>query len=250
MPKVFVVTGGSRGIGAAAALKAADAGYAVALSYASNQAAAEAVAAAVKARGQRCWVYRADTGIPSDIDAFFAAIDRDAGPIDAFFNNAGIFGPPQRFVDMSTDRVARMFQVNTIGAFLAAQAAARRLSTRLGGRGGTIINMSSVAAKLGGAGEFTDYGASKGAIDTLTIGLAKEFAAEGVRVNAVRPGLIDTDIHASAGLPDRVEQLKHLIPMQRGGTASEVADVVIFLASDKASYVTGQLIDVAGGRGL
>jgi NAD(P)-dependent dehydrogenase (short-subunit alcohol dehydrogenase family) len=250
MSKVFVITGGSRGIGAATAIKAADTGYDVALSYATNAAAAEKVRAAVAAKGRRCWVFRADTGKADDIDAFFAAIDREVGMIDVVFNNAGIFGVPTRFIDLPRDRVRRMFDVNTLGAFVTAQAAARRLSTRTGGRGGSLINMSSIASKLGGAMEFTDYAASKGAIDTLTIGLAKELAGEGVRVNAVRPGLIDTDIHASAGLPDRVEKLKHQIPMGRGGTADEVADVVIFLASDKASYVTGQLVDIGGGRGL
>jgi NAD(P)-dependent dehydrogenase (short-subunit alcohol dehydrogenase family) len=166
------------------------------------------------------------------------------------FNNAGIFDRPQPLVDMTAERIARMIAVNTTGALIVAREAARRLSTRRGGRGGAIINMSSMASRLGGAGGFIDYGASKGAIDVLTIGLAKELAAEGVRVNAVRPGLIDTDIHASAGIPDRIEQLKHLVPMQRGGTADEVADVVLFLASDQSSYVTGQLLDIAGGRGL
>ncbi|MFM2422006.1 MAG: hypothetical protein RL291_536 [Pseudomonadota bacterium] len=250
MSKVIVITGGSRGIGAATALKAAEAGWDVVLTYVAKADAANAIAAKVKALGRRAWVYKTDTSKADDIAQLFAAIDRDVGRIDAVFNNAGIFDVPLPMMDISTARLEHMFAVNLTGAFIVAQHAARRLSTRTGGHGGAIVNMSSVASKLGGAGGFVDYAASKAAIDAMTIGLAKELAGEGVRVNAVRPGLIDTEIHASSGIPDRVEKMKHLVPMLRGGTAEEVADAVIFLASEKASYITGQLLDIAGGRGL
>ena len=250
MSRVMLITGGSRGIGAATARLAAARGYDVAFSYASNSAAADAVAADISRAGRRAVAVQADMGRPEDITRLFAALDADFGRLDAFFNNAGIFGRASRFVDIGPDRLQHMLAVNTAGPFLAAQAAVRRMSTRLGGKGGTIVNMSSMAAKLGGSNEATDYAASKGAIDTLTIGLAKELAGEGIRVNAVRPGLIYTDIHASVGNPDRVDKLKHLVPLQRGGTAEEVAEAVLWLCSEQSSYCTGLIVDVAGGRGI
>jgi NAD(P)-dependent dehydrogenase (short-subunit alcohol dehydrogenase family) len=246
----FLITGGSRGIGAATARLAAKRGWDVAISYAGNRVAAESVVADCRAAGARAEAFQADTGVPADIDRLFADVDRAFGRLDAVFNNAGILGPAAKLVDVPVAQLQRIVAVNTVGAYLVAQAAARRLSTRLGGKGGSIVNMSSIAAKLGGAGESTDYGLSKGAIDTLTVGLAKELAHEGVRVNAVRPGLIYTDIHDSTGTTGRVDKLKHLVPMQRGGTAEEVAEAVLWLASDAASYTTGVLLDVAGGRGL
>jgi NAD(P)-dependent dehydrogenase (short-subunit alcohol dehydrogenase family) len=194
---------------------------------------------------------QADTAKSDDIVLLFKTIDAELGTLDAVFNNAGIMiGPGSKLVDVPRERLERVFAVNAIGKYLVAQEAVRRMSTRLGGKGGAIVNMSSIAAKLGGTGEATDYAASKGAVDTLTIGLAKEVAAEGIRVNAVRPGLIYTDIHATAGNPDRVEKLKSLVPMQRGGAAEEIAEAVLWLCSEQASYCTGTILDVAGGRGV
>ncbi len=249
MPNLLV-TGASRGIGAATARLAARAGYDVAINYVSDRSAAERVAADVTAAGRRAVIIQGDVALPDDIARLFATFDQKMGRLDAFFNNAGVIGPISKLVDIPREQVQRIFAVNTVGAFLSVQEAVRRMSTRLGGKGGAIVNMSSIAAKLGGSNEATDYGASKGAVDTLTVGLAKEVAAEGIRVNAVRPGLIYTDIHASTGLPDRVDRYKHMVPMQRGGTAEEVAEAVLWLLSDKAGYVTGQLVDIAGGRGL
>lgn len=250
MSKVMFITGGSRGIGAATAKLAAKQGYDVGLTFVDNAKAAEAVAADVQAAGRKCAVMRGDMGDPKDVARVFQELDRSFGRLDAFFNNAGIFAPAVPFVDIPVDRIQRMFAINITGAYIAAQEAARRISNKRGGPGGSIVNMSSIAAKLGGNGGATDYAASKGAIDSLTVGLAKELAPDGIRVNAVRPGLIDTDIHASAGDPTRVARLASSTPLQRGGTAEEVADAVLWLCSDQASYVTGVLIDVAGGRGL
>jgi NAD(P)-dependent dehydrogenase (short-subunit alcohol dehydrogenase family) len=250
MSKILLITGGSRGIGAATAILAAKVGYDVAISYVNDRAAADVVVNAVERAGRKALAIRADSGTPADIVRLFVDVDRQFGTLDAFFNNAGIFAPALPLVEISVARVERMIAVNTVGAFVAAGEAVKRMSTRLGGRGGVIVNMSSIAAKLGGSGNGIDYAMSKGAIDTLTVGLAKEVAAEGIRINAVRPGLIYTDIHASGGQPDRVDQMKHLVPMQRGGSAEEVAEAVLWLMSDKASYVTGTLLDVAGGRGL
>lgn len=249
--KVLLITGGSRGIGAATARLAATRGYDVAITYVSRPDAADAVARDVERAGARCLVVQTDTGSPDAIDRLYAALDVAFGrKLDALFNNAGMLMAGKRFVDVPAAQVQRIVAVNTTGPYFVAQGAARRLSTRLGGNGGAIVNMSSMAAKLGGAGELTDYAFSKGAIDTLTIGLAKELAPEGIRVNAVRPGLIYTDIHADIGVPDRVDQLAATIPMQRGGTTEEVAETVLWLLSDAASYVTGQMVDIAGGRGL
>jgi NAD(P)-dependent dehydrogenase (short-subunit alcohol dehydrogenase family) len=246
----MLITGASRGIGAATARLAAERGYDVAVNYAGNTSAAEAVVADIRKLGRRGIAVQADVGRPEEIARLFKAVDAEFGRLDALFSNAGILGPASMFVDIATDRLQRILAVNTVGVFVAAQEAVRRMSTRLGGKGGVIVNMSSMAAKIGGTNEATDYAASKGAIDSLTIGLAKEVAAEGIRVHAVRPGLIDTDIHASMGIPDRVERNKGVVPMQRGGTAEEVAEAVLWLCSDQSSYCTGLLLDIAGGRGL
>lgn len=250
MSKVMLITGGSRGIGAATAKLAAARGYDVALSYATNAGAAVSVVAAVKAAGCDAICAQADTANVDDIVRLFETVHSTFGRLDAFFNNAGVFGPAVPFMDLDVARIAHIINVNTTGAIVAAREAARRMAKSRGGHGGAIVNMSSIAAKLGGAVGTVDYGSSKGAIDSLTIGMAKELAAEGIRVNAVRPGLIDTEIHANVGDPTRVARLGATTPMQRGGTAEEVAEAVLWLCSDASSYVTGQLLDVAGGRGL
>ena len=249
MTKLMLITGGSRGIGAATARLAAARGYDVAINYVRNAEAAERVAADVRKAGRKALPVQADIALPGDIARLFKTVDGEFGRLDAFFNNAGIVERAAKFVEISPERLERILAVNTTGAFIAAQEAVRRMSTRLGGRGGVIVNMSSMAAKLGGSGELIDYATAKGAIDTLTIGLAKELAPEGIRVNAVRPGLIDTDIQRDFGVGDRVERYKGLVPLQRGGTTEEVAEAVLFLC-DAATYCTGVLFDVAGGRGL
>jgi NAD(P)-dependent dehydrogenase (short-subunit alcohol dehydrogenase family) len=250
MSKVMLITGGSRGIGAATAKLAAARGYDVAITYVENATAAEGVVAAVRAHDRKGLAVQADTGNLADITRLFQTVDTVFGRLDAFFNNAGIFGPAVPFLDLETERIARIITINTTGAIVAAREAARRMAKSRGGHGGCIVHMSSIAAKLGGAVGTVDYGSSKGAIDSLTIGMAKELAGDGVRVNAVRPGLIDTEIHATAGDPTRVARLGATTPMQRGGTAEEVAEAVLWLCSESSSYTTGQLLDVAGGRGL
>jgi NAD(P)-dependent dehydrogenase (short-subunit alcohol dehydrogenase family) len=249
MTKLMLITGASRGIGAATARLAAARGYDVAINYARNTEAADRVAADVRKAGRKALAVQADIARPEDIARLFKTVDAEFGRLDAFFNNAGIVEKAAKFIEISPERLQRILAVNTTGAFIAAQEAVRRMSTRLGGNGGVIVNMSSMAAKLGGSNEATDYATAKGAIDSLTIGLAKELAGEGIRVNAVRPGLIDTDIQRDFGVGDRVERYKGLVPMQRGGTAEEVAEAVLFLC-DGATYCTGVLFDVAGGRGL
>ena len=243
-----IITGGSRGIGAACAVRAARAGYAVVASYRDDAHAAAAVVSAIEREGGRALALRADVAEASDVAQLFDAADRAFGPLTALVNNAGITAPSSRVDEMDVARLTRMFATNVIGSFLCAREAVRRMSTRHGGPGGAIVNLSSAAARLGSPGEYVDYAASKGAVDTFTLGLAKEVAAEGIRVNAVRPGLIHTDIHAAAGQPGRVERLQSTVPMQRGGTADEVAAAVLWLLSAEASYVTGTLLDVAGGR--
>ena len=246
--QTLLVTGGSRGIGAATARRAARAGYAVVFSYLSDEAAATAVCTDIERAGGRALAVQADVAVPADIERLFEASDRAFGPLAALVNNAGITEQQMRVEHMDVARLMRVFNTNILGSVLCAQAAVRRLSTRHGGQGGSIVNLSSAAARIGSPGEFVDYAMSKGAIDTFTLGLAKEVATEGVRVNAVRPGLIKTDIHASSGEPGRVARLTPMVPMQRGGEADEVAAAIMWLVSDEASYVTGTLLDVAGGR--
>lgn len=248
MNKVILITGGSRGIGAATALRAARDGYAVVLSYREDAAAAARVISDIEAAGGKALAVQADVAKEADILRLFETCDHSFGPLTALVNNAGITERQTRVDEMQVDRLQRVFSTNVIGSFVCARAAVRRMSTRHGGVGGAIVNVSSAAARLGSPGEYVDYAASKGAIDTFTLGLAKELAAEGIRVNAVRPGIIYTDIHASSGEPGRVDRLKPMVPMQRGGQADEVAAAILWLLSDEASYVTGSFIDVAGGR--
>ncbi len=248
MKKIILITGGSRGIGAAIALRAADAGYAVCIGFLNNQAAADALVASINDKGGVAIVVRADVAVDADVMRMFKQVDASLGPITALVNNAGILEQQSRVDEMTAERIARVFATNVIGSFSCAREAVRRMSTRYGGSGGGIVNMSSRAAKLGAAGEYVDYAASKAAIDTFTIGLAKEVAAEGIRVNAVSPGLIYTDIHASGGEPGRVDRLQDSVPMKRGGSADEVARAVMWLLSEDASYVTGTNVDVSGGR--
>ena len=248
MNKRMLITGGSRGIGAATAKLAAERGYDVCLSYINDNSAADAIAEYVRGKGQRALVVKADVANEDDVEKMYAAMDAEFGGIDVLVNNAGIVKPQASVTDMTAERLRRVFDVNIVGSFLCAKQAVLRMSTERGGSGGVIINLSSAAAKLGSPHEFVDYAASKGAIDTFTMGLAKEVATQGIRVNGIRPGLIDTDIHASYGEPDRAERLRTAIPMQRAGSAEEVADAVIWLASEQSSYVTSTIIDVAGGR--
>ncbi|MCU1676780.1 MAG: short-chain dehydrogenase/reductase [Frankiales bacterium] len=244
---LVVITGGSRGIGAATAIRAARAGWDVCLSYVSDEAAAAAVVAECERAGVRATAIHADIGDEADITGLFAAADR-MGTVTGLVNNAGVVAVRSLVRDMSAARVARMFQVNTVGAILCAGEAVRRMTGGGGGgRGGAIVNVSSRAATIGSPGRYVDYAASKAALDTFTLGLAKEVAADGIRVNGVRPGIIDTDIHASGGEPDRAERLGPTIPLGRAGTAAEVANAVVWLLSDEASYVTGAMLDVGGG---
>ena len=250
--KTLLITGASRGIGAAAARQAAAAGWDVAINYANDEAAAQAVAADVRALGRRALVLRGDVSIEADVLALFAAVDKNFGALNGLVNNAGVVDLPSRVEDMSMARLTRMFGINVIGSMLCAREAVRRMSTRnrhgFGGTGGVIVNLSSAAARLGSPGQYVDYASAKGAIDSFTLGLAREVAAEGIRVNAVRPGIIDTDIHASGGIPDRVAQLAPGVPMQRAGSADEVAQAIVWLLSEASSYTTGATIDVTGGR--
>jgi NAD(P)-dependent dehydrogenase (short-subunit alcohol dehydrogenase family) len=248
MTKAVLVTGGSRGIGAATAVVAAEAGYDVAISYRGDRDAAQEVVRLIEARGRRAQAIRADLAEEGDVVGLFDAVSAQFGRLDALVNNAGTITPIARLEEMSADRLDFIMRVNVIGAFLCAREAVRRMSTRHGGRGGVIVNTSSAASRIGSPGEFIDYAASKGAVDTMTIGLSKEVADEGIRVNAVRPGLILTDIHAAAGAADRPQRLSAGVPMKRAGEAREVAEAIVWLMSDKSSYVTGVLLDVAGGR--
>ncbi len=250
MSKILLVTGGSGGIGAATARLAANRGYDVAIGYAGNAAGAEAVAADVRAAGQRAITVRADVAAASQVRAMFAEVDQQFGRLDAFFNNAGVLFAGTRFMDIGEEQLDRIIAVNLKGAYIAAQEAARRLARSRGGNGGTIVNMSSMLAKLGGGLENNDYGATKAAIEAMTIGMAKELAGDGVRVNAVRPGLIDTEIHARAGDPGRVGRLMGSVPLGRAGRPEDVAEAVLWLLSDKSAYTTGTIVDVAGGRGI
>lgn len=248
MSKVMIVTGGSRGIGAATALLGAQRGYAVCVNYVHNRAAALSVVKAIEQAGGRAIAVAGDVASEGDVVKLFEEVDRGLGRVTALVNNAGILAAQQRVEAMDALRLNRILATNVTGSFICAREAIKRMSSRHGGQGGAIVNLSSAAARLGSPGEYVDYAASKGAIDTFTIGLAREVAAEGIRVNAVRPGIISTDIHASGGVPDRVERLKESIPMRRGGHAAEVASAVLWLLSAEASYVTGAIIDVTGGR--
>lgn len=244
----MLVTGGSRGIGAATAALAAARGWAVAVNFHDDEEAAQQVALGIERDGGKAAVFQADVSSEPDVVGLFERVDSRLGPPTALVNNAGILFRQARLDEMDAERVARVLAVNVVGAFLCCREAVRRMSTRHGGSGGAIVNVSSAAARLGSPSEYIDYAASKGALDTLTIGLAKEVAAEGIRVAAVRPGIIDTEIHASGGDPDRVERLRSGVPLQRGGRPEEVANAIVWLLSEEASYTTGAIIDVAGGR--
>jgi NAD(P)-dependent dehydrogenase (short-subunit alcohol dehydrogenase family) len=248
MSKVLIVTGAGRGIGAAVARLAAAEGYAVCVNYLSSHAAAADLVAEIVAAGATAVAIQADVAREPEVVRLFEHVDASLGPVTALVNNAGILEKQCRVEDMDYERISRVFSTNVLGAFICSREAVRRMSTRHGGRGGAIINISSRAARLGSPGEYVDYAASKGALETLTVGLAREVAAEGIRVNSVSAGIIYTDIHARGGEPGRVDRLKDSIPMKRGGTADEVARAVLWLLSEQASYTTGATLDVSGGR--
>lgn len=246
--KTLLITGASRGIGAATAKLAATSGWRVAVNYASNEAAANDVVKAIVEAGGEAFAIRGDVGVEADIMAIFDAVDATYGRLDGLVNNAGIVDQSTRVDELTDARLERMFRINVIGSFLCCREAVKRMSTAKGGRGGAIVNLTSAAATLGAPGIYVDYAASKGAIETLNIGLAREVATEGIRVNAVRPGIITTDIHASGGAPDRAQVMGAMVPMKRPGTAEEVAEAIVWLLSDAASYTIGTVIDVTGGR--
>ncbi len=248
MNKIIIITGASRGIGAATARLAASLGYAVCVNYLSNREAADAVVSLIEKEGGKAISVQADIAQEADILKLFETVDRELGTLTALVNNTGILETHMRLEDMQTDRLSRVFTTNVIGSFLCAREAVKRMSSEHGGAGGAIVNVSSVAARLGSPGEYVDYAASKAAIDTMTMGLAKEVAEFGIRVNAVRPGVVHTDIHALGGEPERVERVKEAVPMKRGGQPEEVAKAIMWLLSDEASYTTGTLLDVSGGR--
>ena len=246
--EVLLVTGASRGIGAATAVLAAERGYDVAIGYRQDSDAAEIVAGQVRDRGARAVTIPGDVANEADVESMFATVDAELGTIAVLVNNAGTLERQMRVDEMTAERIERILRVNVLSVFLCCRAAVRRMSTRYAGAGGRIVNVSSTASRIGGGGEYVDYAASKGALDTMTLGLATEVAAEGIRVNAVRPGFIYTRIHALGGEPGRVDRFKTTVPMRRGGEADEVARTILWLASDEASYCTGSLLDVSGGR--
>ena len=248
MNPVLLITGASRGIGGATAVLAAQHGWTVAVNYATHAAAADAVVKQIQEAGGNALAVQADVGDEAQILHMFAEIDAKLGRVSGLVNNAGVVDVTAKVENMSWARWERMMRINVLGSFACAREAVRRMSTANGGTGGSIVNVSSAAARLGAPGQYVDYAAAKGAIDAFTIGLAKEVAVDGIRVNAVRPGLIDTDIHASGGLPNRVHDLAHLVPMQRGGTAEEVAQAIVWLLSDASSYTTMSLMEISGGR--
>ena len=248
MNKRMLITGASRGIGAATARLAAERGYDLCINYANDREAANEVANYARDQGRRVCIVKADVANEGEVRAMFAQMDDEFGGIDVLVNNAGIAKQQTTIMGMDAERLQRIFAVNIVGSFLCAREAVGRMSTTHGGEGGAIVNMSSAAAKLGSPNEFIDYAASKGAIDTFTLGLAKEVATQGIRVNGIRPGLIDTEIHASYGEPNRAERLRPMIPMQREGSAEEVAHAVLWLAGDESSYVAATIMDVSGGR--
>ncbi len=248
MSKIILITGGGRGIGAATALLAAEKGYDVAINYRDNRMSAQQVVDKVKSMGRRAVAIQADVALEGDIMSMFDQVDRSLGTLSALVNNAGILMKQSPVITMDQERLNAIFAVNSIGPFLCSREAVKRMSTKLGGNGGGIVNVSSTAIKQGGAFEYVDYAASKGALEVMTIGLAKEVAAEGIRVNAVRPGIVYTDIHASGGEPGRVDRLKNTVPMQRGGQPDEVAKAILWFLSDESSFTTGGLLDVSGGR--
>lgn len=246
--KVMIVTGGSRGIGAATSLLAAQRGYAVCVNYRSDRDAAQSVVETIRQAGGQAIAVAADVSREAEILHLFESVDKALGRPDVLVNNAGILEKQCRVEDLDAERITRILATNVVGAFVCAREAVRRMSTKRGGRGGVIVNVSSVAARLGAANEYVDYAASKGALDSLTVGLANEVAGEGIRVNAVRPGFIYTDMHASGGEPGRVDRVKVNVPLKRGGTAEEVAAAILWLASDESAYTTGGFLEVAGGR--
>jgi len=247
MQKVVIITGAGRGIGAATAMRFSDEGYAVCINYKSNKVTANALVKSILDKGGRCIAIQADVAKEEEVIKLFTQVDKELGMVTVLVNNAGLLRPQMRLVDMDAERIHHVLTQNVMSAFLCSREAVKRMSTATGGAGGCIVNISSAASRLGSPNEYIDYAASKGAIDTLTIGLAKEVAAEGIRVNCVRPGLIYTDMHADGGEPERIERLKSNIPMQRGGQPSEIADAIYWLASDQSSFSTGCFIDATGG---